>query len=439
MTETKQQESPKTHRAVRWHPPSYDVRVEDVPFPKVEHPDDAIVKIALAGLCGSDLHIYRGHDVITKVHTSGHEFVGEVVALGSNFLAVGGEQAASNGRPVLYSTLKVGDRVVSPFTVSCGECRPCRQGFSSRCARSLLFGSPALEGGQAQYVRVPYAGGTLFRLDDIKPDLATESRLTTLADSSLLLLADILPTGYFAALQLLQHPKLLPLLGGNPYPHTTLALSNPVGEAATSKDLLSIALIGLGPVGICAVVSLLDLLWKNGISYYRIIAIDPHEQRRNLIKAIYNKILDANPTLNQKSTFEAVDIETAKQRGFSADNAGFDGVIEAVGNTSAISLAFDLVRPFGVITSVGVHQDQPLPMPGRALYGKNVSLDFGRCPVRSVFPLVLDLLVRRQDVFGEVGTETSLVDRIVGFDEAKVYYDLFDKGKCGKVLFDPWK
>ena len=110
-----------------------------------------------------------------------------------------------------------------------------------------------------------------------------------------------------------------------------------------------------------------------------------------------------------------------------------------MGNSSAVSLAVDLVRPFGVITSVGVHQDRPLPVSGRALYGKNISLDFGRCPVRSIFPLVLDLLARRQDVFGEVGKETSLVERIVGFDEAKTYYDLFDKSKCGKVLFDPWK
>lgn len=97
------------------------------------------------------------------------------------------------------------------------------------------------------------------------------------------------------------------------------------------------------------------------------------------------------------------------------------------------------MRPFGVITSVGVHQDHPLPVSARALYAKNVSLDFGRCPVRSIFPLVLDLLVRRQDVFGGVGTETSLVDKIVGLDQARVYYDLFDKRKCGKVLFDPWK
>jgi len=128
--------------------------------------------------------------------------------------------------------------------------RPCRQGFSSRCVRSLLFGSPALEGGQAQYVRVPYAGGTLFRLDDIEPDPTTGSRLTALADSSLLLLADILPTGYFAALQLLQHPKLLPLLSGNPYPRPTLAFG-PAGESmGAPTEALNIALIGLGPVGI---------------------------------------------------------------------------------------------------------------------------------------------------------------------------------------------
>lgn len=156
-------------------------------------------------------------------------------------------------RPSLSRAGNVGKSLSSPSKITVNHCfvRPCRQGFSSRCERSLLFGSPALEGGQAQYVRVPYAGGTLFRLDDIEPDPHGVSRLTALADSSLLLLADILPTGYFAVLQLLQHPKLLPLLGGNPYPHPTLVLGDPVGKSTIApRDVLNIASIGLGPVGI---------------------------------------------------------------------------------------------------------------------------------------------------------------------------------------------
>ena len=113
-------------------------------------------------------------------------------------------------------------------------------------------------------------------------------------------------------------------------------------------------------------------------------------------------------------------------------------VIQAVGNTSALSLAYELVRPFGCITSVGVHAGSQLPYTGRQLYDKNVSLDFGRCPVRAMFPIALDLLLRRQDIFGEVGGETSLVEKVVGFDVAAKAYDDFDKGRCGKVLFDPW-
>lgn len=88
---------------------------------------------------------------------------------------------------------------------------------------------------------------------------------------------------------------------------------------------------------------------------------------------------------------------------------------------------------------MGVHSDLAVPFTGKALYDKNVSLDFGRCPVRSMFPLALDLLLRRQDTFGEVGGEMSLVEKIVGLDVAAQTYAEFDKGKCGKVLFDPWR
>ena len=110
-----------------------------------------------------------------------------------------------------------------------------------------------------------------------------------------------------------------------------------------------------------------------------------------------------------------------------------------MGNNSALTLAYDLIRPFGVISSVGVHQAQPIPYTGTQVYDKNVSFDFGRCPVRAMLPIAAKLLLKRQDVFGGVGEEASLIDRIVGFEEAVESYEEFDKGRCGKVLFDPWK
>jgi threonine dehydrogenase-like Zn-dependent dehydrogenase len=110
-----------------------------------------------------------------------------------------------------------------------------------------------------------------------------------------------------------------------------------------------------------------------------------------------------------------------------------------VGHNSAMTLAYELVRSFGLISSVGVHGAQQMPYTGRQLYAKNISFDFGRCPVRAMFPMALDLLVKRQDVFGGVGEDSSLVDKVVGFDEAVKSYEEFDKGTVGKVLFDPWK
>lgn len=187
----------------------------------------------------------------------GHEFIGEVVALGANF------HSSSTGRPHLYSTLHVGDKVVSPFTVSCGECQCvsfvspaptsilmccsfCRVGFTCRCVESRLFGTPLTPGGQAQYTRVPRAGGTLYNLQDI-PDGSL------LADSSLLLLCDILPTGVFAAFQALSHAKTLPFTTRQPYP---LSASPPqMGDVSFLPFLeedksLTMAVIGLGPVGV---------------------------------------------------------------------------------------------------------------------------------------------------------------------------------------------
>ncbi|GBE83312.1 hypothetical protein SCP_0503600 [Sparassis crispa] len=425
-----------TQRAVRWYPPAYDIRVETVPIPQILEPDDAIVMIKLAGLCGSDLHIYRGHEDVDADLTCGHELIGEVVALGASF------HPGATDRPELYSTLRVGDKVVSPFTVSCGECHFCRIGFTCRCIHSTLFGIPKLPGGQAQYTRIPKAGGTLFSLSALAAQGKVDA--TSVSDSSLLLLADILPTGIFAALQALQHPKILPVLTGRAYPTSGFIPDSAIsGQGATTLQradrVLTIAVVGLGPVGVCATVSLLDMLATIGVQQgleYNVVAIDPNESRRRKVEAVYAAI---DTTSKGSGSFTVASIDEGKQMVQKNSNgAGANAVLEVVGNNSALKLAYELVRPFGLISSVGVHQEPPIPFTGREVYDKNVSFDFGRCPVRAMFPLALEILLKRQDVFGAVGEEASLVEKIVGFDEAKESYELFDKGECGKVLFNPW-
>jgi threonine dehydrogenase-like Zn-dependent dehydrogenase len=112
---------------------------------------------------------------------------------------------------------------------------------------------------------------------------------------------------------------------------------------------------------------------------------------------------------------------------------------KVVGNNNALRLAYEIVRPFGVISSVGVHQEPPLPFQGREMYDKNVSLDYGRCPVRAMLPVAAKLLLTRQDIFGDIGTEISLIEKIVSFEKAEDTYRCFNDGLCGKTLFDPWK
>ncbi|KAH7925874.1 hypothetical protein BV22DRAFT_1104672 [Leucogyrophana mollusca] len=420
-------------KVVRLYPPSYDIRVETTAIPQIEHPDDAIVKIKLAGLCGSDLHTYRGTESVTTHFICGHEFVGHVVALGASF------HAGVTGRPTLYSTLQIGDKVVSPFTVSCGECHFCRIGFTSRCEESRLFGTAVTAGGQAQYVRVPRAGGTLYRLSDISAGAAGQEHLgkeaiAKLADSSLLLLCDILPTGVFAAFQALNHPKTLPMTTSLPYPLSSSAtnVASDISALHAQDTVVTVAVVGLGPVGLCACVSLIEMLVSRGLQF-RVVAIDPTESRRAKMAAIYSKISD------KQDQFAVATIEEGKAIVKKWTNGiGCNAVLEVVGNNSALALSYELVRPFGCINSVGVHGEPQVPYKGRELYDKNVSMDFGRCPVRAMFPMALDILLKRQDVFGAVGGDASLVEKIVSIDEAKESYDLFDKGKCGKVLFDPW-
>jgi len=148
--------------------------------------------------------------------------------------------------------------------------------------------------------------------------------------------------------------------------------------------------------------------------------------------------------LSKLSTTEAghvsvLDIEESKTKvkTTTTNGRGVDAVLEVVGNNSALELAYDLIRPFGVISSVGVHTHPQFPLNGDQLYTKNVSASFGRCPVRAIFPLAVELLVRRASVLGGVG-EDEMVERVVPLDQAKEAYEKFSKQEWGKVVFDVW-
>lgn len=296
---------------------------------RIEQPDDAIVKVTLSGLCGSDLHAYRGLENFNSPYIMGHEFVGIVVALGSSYMNEDGK-----GRPALYSSLAIGDRVISPFTVSCAECLFCRSGFTSRCVESKLFGSPAQPGAQAQYVRVPKAGGTLLRV----PDIASQN--ASVPDGLLLPLCDVLPTGYFAAQQALRHPNLQSVLSSS--------WLNMTASLLDAERTLAIAVVGLGPIGICALISLLDELSPLSITWV-IVAIDPNSDRRqkasNMLSKWNTDVTDHVLLVSPSEAKEAFEL-----RGFPD---GCHAALEAVGNNDALRLSYSLIRPFGVISSVG--------------------------------------------------------------------------------------
>lgn len=243
----------------------------------------------------------------------GHEFTGEV-------FETGGE----------VRVFRKGDLVVSPFTVSCGICFYCAGGFTSRCARSQLYGSAVLDGGQAEYVRIPLADSTLCHAP------------AAIDEKKLVLMADIFPTGYFAAKNAFQ--SLDP-------------------ETIQNSTVL---LFGCGPVGICALVSALEYHPKH------LIAVDSVESRLQLAQSLgaepWNYLNSEHGLRNRVKDL--------------TDGRGADVVIEVVGHSSALRMGFEMLRPWGIMSSVGVHNGE-IPWTGNEAYGKNLRLQMGRCPVRS--------------------------------------------------------
>ncbi len=202
------------------------VGVRELSDPVIEQSRDAIVRVQLAGLCGSDLHPFFGRELGIDAGTiMGHEFVGEVVAVGNEVV-----------------NIRVGDRVCAPFTTNCGNCFYCQRGLTSRCVDAELFGwrerGVGLHGGQATMVRVPLADATLMK---VPPGISDEVAL---------LLGDNLSTGYFAADMLKIEPDGV------------------------------YGVVGCGTVGLLAIASAFRLGAKN------VFAIDPNESRSEIARSL---------------------------------------------------------------------------------------------------------------------------------------------------------
>ncbi|KAF5572233.1 s-(hydroxymethyl)glutathione dehydrogenase [Fusarium pseudocircinatum] len=350
-------------RAVVFKGP-WKIVVEDRPVPKIEKPTDVILKVSKTALCGSDLHYYRGHGVPRRLDfICGHEIVGYISELGAD-----------------VKNFMVGDHVVLPFHTACAECYYCKRGESSRCSKCEQFGDGVegcIDGGQSEYIRVPQAATTLVHAPQAVPE------------EVLVLMADIFPTGYLAASRFLKDlPEQL-------------------------LEDMTVAVIGCGPVGICALTCAMYLTGGRG----KFFAIDSVSKRLKEAERI-----GATPLALSDDPVRTIQAAT--------DGRGADVVLEIVGHSDALQLALDIIRPWGKVSSVGVHGSQ-LSISGPQLHAKNATLAFGCCPVRSLFEDALAVLAATQDKV------KFLCGSVMPLESAPEAFALFEQRKVHKVIFAP--
>lgn len=291
----------KTMKALVWGGDGA-LALADRPVPTLLEPTDAVVKVTLSTICTSDLHILRGAVPRAKPGiVLGHEFVGVVEQAGE---AAGG--------------LRTGDRVAANCTTFCGDCWFCRRGFINNCRQGGWELGCRIDGCQAEYVRVPFAKQGLTRIPD------------RVADEEALFVGDILSSGYFGA------------------------------ELCGIKPGDTVAVIGAGPVGLCA----MECARLFGAK--QVIALDVDEGRLALAKREGLAQAVGNP---QKENARELVREWTQGR-------GADGVIEAAGGKDTFQLAWQIARPNGVVALVAMYEeDQSLPLP--QMYGKNLIFKTG--------------------------------------------------------------
>jgi 2-desacetyl-2-hydroxyethyl bacteriochlorophyllide A dehydrogenase len=343
-------------RAVTFQMPG-EVRLEEKDEPEPEEADDAVVRVEAAGVCGSDLHIYHGRHPVEPGFTIGHEFVGTVIAAGDGVQRVA-----------------PGDRVIGSFVTACGECFFCARGLFHHCEHQRIFGhgeiSGALQGAQAEQVLVPHANLTLRRAPD------------GLADDAALFAGDVMNTGYFGVKQ----------------------AGLQAGETAV--------VLGLGPVGLCAV----QAARRAGAA--EVIAIDSVPER-----------------LEMAARFGAVPIHLEEQDPRAevkdrTEGRGVDVCIEAVGNAAALDLAVRLARRVGRVSMLGVH-GKPCEVHMGLLWNKSLTVTTGLANVIANFDEVLELIAA-----GELDP-SPIVTHHMSLDDAPEAYAAYDRHEALKIVLAP--
>jgi 2-desacetyl-2-hydroxyethyl bacteriochlorophyllide A dehydrogenase len=343
-------------RAVTFQAPG-EVRVVEKPDPELTEPGDAVVRVEATGVCGSDLHIYHGRVPIEPGFIIGHEYVGTVIAAGDG-----------------VSRVREGDRVLGAFLTACGECFFCRRGEFHKCDRGRVFGHGAtlgsLQGAQAELLLVPNA------------DLALRLAPASLSDEVALFAGDVMGTGFHA-----------------------------IGELDLEPGS-SVAVLGLGPVGLCAV----QAAFAGGAA--QVLAVDSVEERLQMARsfgAVPVHLTEEDPRAAAKEMTEG---------------RGVDGCIDAVGHPDALGLACKLVRKAGTVSAIGVYVE-PVELHMGIVWIKSLTLRAGQANVIAHLDRVMALLES-----GELDP-SALVTHRMRLDEAPEAYEIYDRREALKIVLRP--
>jgi threonine dehydrogenase-like Zn-dependent dehydrogenase len=370
----------------------FRVRVEQKPYPEILHPEDAIVRVTRSCICGSDLHLYHGLVPDTRVgSTFGHEFVGVIEEIGSGVTKV-----------------KVGDNVLVPFNIACGKCAFCKQELYGNCHESNpqatavggIFGyshtAGGYDGGQAEYVRVPYANvGPTVIPPEMDPDDAV-------------LLTDVVPTGYQAA------------------------------EMGGIKTGDTVVVFGAGPVGIMAA----KCAWLFGAA--RVIVIDHLEYRLDFVRSYaqceaYNFRSIEDPVLFIKKTTDwlgadvCIDAVGGDAAGSAMQTITGRKMLLQAGSATALHWAINSVKKGGIVSIVGVYGPTDNLVPIGNVVNKGITIRANQASVKRLLPRLIEhIQAGRLDPKG-------IITHRVPLEEAADAYHIFSAklDNCIKPILIP--